>query len=388
MSPPVLRIRTGNTYPIPFVVDLGQRNAEFLKRDPSPLLARLPRRLARRVPPAITWMATHAFTVLPERDFDLLHLVNAVPLLCPRPYVLTFESFMPRVPDDRYRRWLHLWLRRLLLGPRGLALVAMSAYALRQFAYQNRGFEAFPQLAAKTELVYPAVSLRRSQPKKASDSLSLLFVGRQFMHKGGPVVVRAHERLRQRRVPVRTTVVSSLDWHARDFVGPPSAAYVRQETARLGGEGIVHAPQLSTRDVIALMHRADYLIAPTLHDTFGFAVLEALSCATPVIATNTCAMPEIVEHGHSGLLLPLDNEEHVGKWRWLARTADPDYLDAYDRTIQSLAEVLTDSLMAQWETRPAYEAMSADAIERVRSRFSRTGARDRLEQIYERARGR
>lgn len=381
-----LRVRTADSYFTPFVVDLGQRNSELLKRDASPLLAKLHWRLARAMPPAIKWMATNAFTLLPEWDFDLVHLVNSVPLLCPRPYVLTFESFMPRVPDDRYRRWLHVWLRRLLLRPRCLALVAMSEYALRQFAHQNLGFEAFSQLTAKTRLVYPAVPLRRSHPKRASDSLSLLFVGREFMRKGGPAVLRAHERLRRRGVPVQTTVVSSLNWHG-DFVCPPSSAYVNQETARLASEGIVHIPRLPNQDVIDLMERADYFVAPTLHDTFGFAQIEALSCGTPVIATDTCALPEIVEHGHSGLLLPLDNDEHVGKWRWLSRTADPGYLDAFDQTIKSLTEALTDSLMAQWDARAAYEEMSAGAIERVRSRFSRTDARDRLEQIYERARG-
>lgn len=378
-----LRVRTVDSYPASFVVDLGQRNSALLKRNADPLLAKLHWRLARHMPPAIMWMATNAFTLLPEWDFDLVHLVNAVPLLCPRPYVLTFESFMPRVPDDRYRRWLHVWLRRLLLRPRCLALVAMSEYALRQFAHQNRGFEAFSRLTAKTQLIYPAVHLRRSHPKRSSDSLSLLFVGRQFMQKGGPAVLRAHERLRRRGVPVQTTVVSGLDW--TDFVGPPSAAYVHQETARLAAEGVIHISRLPNQEVIDLMQRADYLVAPTLHDTFGFACIEALSCGTPVIATDTCALPEIVEHGHSGLLLPFDNEKHVGKWRWLGRTAAPGYLDVFDQTIESLAKALTDSLMAQWDTRPAYEEMSAGAIERVCSRFSRTNARDRLEQIYERA---
>lgn len=326
-----LRVRTTDSYPVPFVVDLGQRNSQLLKRNADPLLAKLHWRLARRMPPAIIWMATNAFTLLPEWDFDLVHLVNTVPLLCPRPYVLTFESFMPRVPDDRYHRWLHVWLRRLLLRPKCLGLVAMSAYALRQFAHQNRGFENLSRLTAKTQLIYPAVHDHRSHPKTASDSLSLLFVGRQFMQKGGPAVLRAHARLRRRGVPVETTVVSGLDWHPTDFVGPPSATYVHQETARLAGEGIMHISHLPNQEVIDLMQRADYLVAPTLHDTFGFACIEALSCGTPVIATNTCALPEIIEHGHSGLLLPFDNEKHVGKWRWLGRTAEPGYLDAFDQ---------------------------------------------------------
>src|SRR4029453_14361657 len=110
-----LRVRTGDSYFIPFVVDLGQRNSDLLKRNASPLLTKLHRRFARRMPPAITWMATNAFTLLPERDFGPVLPVNAVPLLSPRPYLLPFETFMPIVPDDRSRRWLHVWLRRLLL---------------------------------------------------------------------------------------------------------------------------------------------------------------------------------------------------------------------------------------------------------------------------------
>jgi len=383
-----LRVRTSRSYLIPFVVDLGQRNAVFLKRHPAPLLGWL-HRLHWRIPrafPTAAWLALHAFTVLPERDFDLAHSVNAVPILKHRPYIVTFEGFLPHLPEDRYSAVLHAWLRRRLLRPACVALVAMSEYALRQFRWQNRGFPALDRLERKVHLIYPAVPLRRTIPKPASgDTLKLLFVGRQFMRKGGPALLRAHERLRRLGVPVETTVISTLGWGMADddYVGPESVAYVHRELERLRLDGVIHRERVPNQDVLALMAEADYLVAPTLHDTFGFASIEALACGTPVIATNTCAQPEIIEPGRSGYLVPIDNEAHVGRWTWLYRNHEPGYLDRYASTVERLGESLTDTLARCWDRRAEYEALSAGAIDRVRSRFDQVAARDRLERLYE-----
>src|SRR5690348_15184520 len=101
---------------------------------------------------------------------------------------------MPRVPEDRYRGplgvGLRRWLTRRLLSPRCLALVAMSEYARRQFEWQHRDDRHRAALARKLRTIYPTVPLDREQPKRASDALSLVFVGRQFMRKGAPALVR------------------------------------------------------------------------------------------------------------------------------------------------------------------------------------------------------
>jgi len=40
-------------------------------------------------------------------------------------------------------------------------------------------------------------------------------------------------------------------------------------------------------------------------EAFGFVLIEAMSCGVPVIGTSSGAIPEIVDHGRSGLLVPL-----------------------------------------------------------------------------------
>lgn len=369
---PAIRIRTGHSYHVQFTIALGQQNARFVKRALTPLNR------------YFGWADSVSFT--PEPGFEAIHAWNAIPRLTRRPYVVTFEDYMPRMPADRRIPWLEARLRDDLMSPRCRGIIAISNYALRQFREQHRDFPGLSALLAKTELVYPAVAPRTARPKARSAGLRLLFVGRDFMRKGGPVLLRAHRRLRAAGVPVETVIVSSLGWSPRDYIGPPDAAYVAEALRGMDQEGIVHHPSLPSPAVYELMDAADYLVFPTFHDTFGFVSLEAFASGTPVIATDTCVLPEVVEPGVSGHLLPFDNDATVGKWSWLYRQADPEYLDAYEGATASLADALFDRLAATWEDRAAYEALSAGAVAAAHDRFHPDIARRRLEAVYERLR--
>src|SRR5688572_10668621 len=98
---PALRVRTGRNYQIKFNVDLGQRNAMMRLGPLTPLV-----RYFRR---------TDALTVLPSLRTDVIHSVNAVPLFTRKPYIITFEDYLPRTPEDRPAPHLEAWLRRRLL---------------------------------------------------------------------------------------------------------------------------------------------------------------------------------------------------------------------------------------------------------------------------------
>lgn len=71
---------------------------------------------------------------------------------------------------------------------------------------------------------------------------------------------------------------------------------------RLGGD-VQYLGELSGRDKLQLLGGARCLLNPIAWpEPFGLAMIEALACGTPVVATPMGAAPEIVRHRHTGLL--------------------------------------------------------------------------------------
>src|SRR5262249_53910150 len=63
---------------------------------------------------------------------------------------------------------------------------------------------------------------------------------------------------------------------------------------------IVHLGRLEPRDLVLSYQSCDALLFPSIYEGFGWPPLEAMSCGTPVIASNTGSIPEIV--GDAGIL--------------------------------------------------------------------------------------
>jgi len=135
-----------------------------------------------------------------------------------------------------------------------------------------------------------------------------------------------------------------------------------------------------------MMRKADYLLLPTFHDTFGYVTLEAMSNGTPTVATSTCAQNEMIEHGRSGYLVDFENDPVTGDWCWLYSQNKPGYVDAYWQASEKMGHALADRLANAWEDRKNYEAMSAAAIHPITERFSIAQAQARLAPLYQIAR--
>ncbi len=47
------------------------------------------------------------------------------------------------------------------------------------------------------------------------------------------------------------------------------------------------------------------MLMPSEMESFGLAALEAMACGVPTIATRVGGVPELIQHGHNGLLFPV-----------------------------------------------------------------------------------
>jgi len=63
-------------------------------------------------------------------------------------------------------------------------------------------------------------------------------------------------------------------------------------------------------DVMSIMSQSDIIVLPSIQpDPFPTVILEAMAMAKPVVATKIGGIPEMVEHGKTGLLVPPQNPE-------------------------------------------------------------------------------
>lgn len=65
------------------------------------------------------------------------------------------------------------------------------------------------------------------------------------------------------------------------------------------------------KDIPAIMQAIDLLILPSKVEGFGYALIEAMAAAKPVVATHVSSIPEIVQHGETGFLVPVHQPEKL-----------------------------------------------------------------------------
>ncbi|MGH7213203.1 MAG: glycosyltransferase family 4 protein, partial [Tepidisphaeraceae bacterium] len=137
----------------------------------------------------------------------------------------------------------------------------------------------------------PGPSKARSNGNDSAPT-RLLFVGGQFARKGGPALIEAFRALPES---------CELDLVTKDR-DAERAAGAFGGRVRVHGEMLANSAEL--RDLYA---RADLFVLPTRGDCTPVAVIEALAAGLPVVATKLAGIPEQVEDGTNGLLVPPDD---------------------------------------------------------------------------------
>jgi glycosyltransferase involved in cell wall biosynthesis len=168
--------------------------------------------------------------------------------------------------------------------------------------------------------------------RRPDDRLDLLFVGKDWERKGGPLAIEIARELRRQSVPnVRLHIVGcrpKLPADANEFIDCHGF---------LNANVPAEAAQLKT-----LFYDSHFLLVPTRAECFGLVFAEAQAFGMPPISRAVQALPSIIEDGVTGIL-------------------QPDGAEAADYVVR-IVEIIDD--------RARYRAMASAAHARFRAKLS------------------
>jgi glycosyltransferase involved in cell wall biosynthesis len=181
---------------------------------------------------------------------------------------------------------------------------------ISEYSRQCFGHEGSP----KAQVILGGVDVDKFSPDDSTKrESSVLFVGRILPHKGINYLIEA--------LPEGVSL---------EIIGFPYDKRFLEDLHRLAaGKRVTFRHGCSDDDLVEAYRRALCIVLPSVFRTvygdetmvpelLGQTLLEGMACGAPVICTDVASMPEIVEEGVSGFIVPPNDPATLGlRIRWL-----------------------------------------------------------------------
>jgi spore coat protein SA len=258
---------------------------------------------------------------LRRQRFDIVHLAN-------------FTQWIPLIrrinPDIRIVLHMHCnWLTQIdasILEPR-LEHADLILGCSEHIAQRIR--DRFPRIAHKCDSIYNGAGGKFFVDTDAAGSSNgngkkLLFVGRVSPEKGVHVLVEAFNTVAARHPDVSLDIVGPkvpmlrafycdlADEEERRILAPyydrDYFAWVSNLSSPQARERIRYVGGIPHQYLHDAYHSADLCIMPSsCEEGFGMPAAEAMASGLAVIGTRTGGIPEVIEDGRTGILVPKDD---------------------------------------------------------------------------------
>ncbi|OJU45378.1 MAG: glycosyl transferase [Bacteroidales bacterium 45-6] len=241
---------------------------------------------------------------------DVVHCTsNTAPLHCPYPLVLTLHDiiFLEKKIGKNVSPYQNLGrIYRRFVVPR---VVFQARHVITVSDYERRRIqEGLPSASGKIATVYNGVGVEFQVIQKP-DSIVYKYIqdrgywfllGNTDPKKNLKRTLQAYAGYVSLSVSPRPLLIADLDSQHLDAI--------LQEAGIAGIRSLLYVPGYISHDDLPYVYNGAFaFLYPSLRESFGLPVLEAMGCGTPVVTSNTSALPEV-----AGTRALMANPESVG----------------------------------------------------------------------------
>lgn len=223
-----------------------------------------------------------------EQPFDLVFQIHSWVAGQPRPYFLYVDQTRTQV-EAGWPKWLPMSRQERAEGRRLERAMYSGAHHIfvmgkppRESLVADYGIAASRITVAGGGLNFHSLPVPRSAPAREPN---ILFVGREFERKGGDVLLEAFRMVRA--------------------IVPSATLHIVGTGRRFTQPGVVAHGIVANRDRVGdLYRRARVVCGPSLYEPWGFVFMEAMAYGAPCVGTTVQSIPEILNDGRAGVLVP------------------------------------------------------------------------------------
>ena len=219
-----------------------------------------------------------------------------------------YDHFHKHPAAQAVREWLAAWLPRSARG-----VFTMSEWCAK-------GIMADYDIPReRMHTVLPGANLRRwhfiDRKSRAGRPVRILMVGGEFKRKGGDLLLEWAEKTKRTDFQIDiATWPEQLPDRVRAALGPvpPSGRVSARLDPWLPTVNIHCGLKPNSPELLELFDKADVFCLPTRGDFSSIASLEAMATGLPVIVGSVGGIPELIDEGRTGFLVPPGDANALG----------------------------------------------------------------------------
>jgi len=263
-------------------------------------------------------ITTSILAPLERAGIPIVWTLHDYKLVCPNSDLLSGGEICERCIPNRFH---HILLRRCKKGSLGASAVAMLVALYDRLTRVPSRVDRFiaPSRFLERKMVEGGIDREKiewlpnfvyaGEHDAGPEGDYYLYIGRLSREKGIDVLIRAAARLGRGRLLI--------------LGDGPERETLERLAAESGAVGIEFLGRRPASEVKAILGAARFVVLPSRwYENLPFSIMEALAAGKPVVASDIGGVPEMVDDGVNGFLVPPDDEGALAD-KIAALLADP-----------------------------------------------------------------